>query len=105
MHGGSLDGNLGVDASKIKYNYFGKGSSKSTVVYSTDVTALRKTAFDASLESVFVIHGWTNNNISTINTSIRNALLKHDVNIFVVDWSKYSRLDYLSSMARVSEVI
>lgn len=96
---------VGVDASKIKYNVFRKGSSRGTIVYSTNVAALKRTTFDPSLESVYIIHGWTNNNSSSINKSIRDALLKkYDVNIIVVDWSLYSRLDYISSQIRVVAV-
>lgn len=98
-------GGLRAQASNIKYNYFRKGSSIGTVVYSTNVGALKNTRHDAHKETIYIIHGWTNNNKSTINTSIRDALLKHhDVNIFVVDWSRYSRLDYASAQLRVQAV-
>lgn len=89
-------GNLEIDPSKI---IFRKGTIKSSIIYNSDVSKLRTTSFDASLESIFVIHGWTsNNNASGVIQPIRGALItKHNFNIINVDWSKYSSLDYTSS--------
>lgn len=101
----NLDEALRAQASNIKYNYFRKGSSRGTVLLSSNVAALKNTRHDASLDTVYIIHGWTNDNRSSINSNIRDALMQnHDVNIFVVDWSRYSKLDYLSAQARVQAV-
>ncbi|KAH8306413.1 hypothetical protein KR018_010771, partial [Drosophila ironensis] len=50
----------------------------------------------------FVIHGWTQNYASSMNTRITKAWLSTgDYNVFVVDWAR-ARAEYITAVAGVS---
>lgn len=61
--------------------------------------------FNPSNENFFIIHGWTANSGSSVNTIMRPALLeKNDANIFVVDWSGPAGVGYIEAKNSVVEV-
>ncbi|CAH0405500.1 unnamed protein product [Chilo suppressalis] len=52
-----------------------------------------------------IIHGWTNNGNSVINTFVRDALLAvQDCNVIVVDWSSIAGGSYVSAVTGVPGV-
>lgn len=69
------------------------------------IDLLRFTDFDPGKETLFIIHGWNNNNESEVNYHIRETILEdHDINIFVVDWSPMAGRNYISARNSVVRV-
>ncbi|XP_017787287.1 PREDICTED: pancreatic triacylglycerol lipase-like [Nicrophorus vespilloides] len=61
--------------------------------------------FDPSKICFFVSHGYTENYLGSNNVPIRDAILsKHDVNVFLLDWSKFSSLFYTTSVVAVPKI-
>lgn len=75
--------------SDILYHFFSHSNPiHSLKLRTTTITKLRHSAFDKNKDTLFIIHGWRNNNDSEISHHIREAIIEgHDINLFVVDWS------------------
>lgn len=56
-------------------------------------------------ETVFVIHGWRNTYESPMAKTVKDAYLDtRDVNVIVVDWSKFCGGDYITAKFSVTNV-
>lgn len=63
------------------------------------------TFYDPKKPNFFVIHGWTNDYRSPVNTLIKDAILaKSDMNVFVVDWSGPAKGLYSIAKGAVPQV-
>ncbi|KAJ8916054.1 hypothetical protein NQ315_010922 [Exocentrus adspersus] len=95
-----------ADETDITYHFFNQRDPLVGVdIKSNNIDALRNTRFSASRESLFVIHGWKNNNESDVNYHVREAILeKHNINLFVVDWSPVAGKNYVSAKGSVVKV-
>ncbi|KAL1493050.1 hypothetical protein ABEB36_011189 [Hypothenemus hampei] len=63
------------------------------------------TTFSLNRDTVVIIHGWKNSNISAVNKKIRTALFQsRNVNVIVVDWSPIAAKNYISAQASVLAV-
>ncbi|XP_057658586.1 pancreatic lipase-related protein 2-like [Diorhabda carinulata] len=70
-----------------------------------NVDLLKYSNFSAKKNTLFIIHGWKNNNESSVNHKIREKILHyHDINVVVVDWSKMAGGSYLSAKNSVTRV-
>ncbi|KAG5885404.1 hypothetical protein JTB14_031426 [Gonioctena quinquepunctata] len=97
---------LGARVSDIVIHFYSTSNPKRNIIVDlTNSKALSATSFSPSKPSVFVVHGWTHKFSSASCQDVKNALLKmHDVNVFVVDWNKISRRDYMTAFASVSSI-
>lgn len=98
--------NVTATADDITYFYYSQSNPESGIgIKAADVTKLRNTHFQASKETIFIIHGWKNSHESDVNSHIRENIIKgHDLNIFVVDWSPASVKNYVSAQRSVLRV-
>ncbi|KAJ8951116.1 hypothetical protein NQ318_021560 [Aromia moschata] len=92
-----------VSDSDLSYYYYSTNSPNSPTTFSiSSVSSISTTDFNPSKDTYFIIHGWTNNYASPVNTQIRSALLPiYDANVFVVDWSPIAAKNYLSAQGSV----
>ncbi|XP_076272839.1 pancreatic triacylglycerol lipase-like [Rhynchophorus ferrugineus] len=97
---------LFYDNSAIYFYVYTQSSTSGTKLTYDESSLLSSVdGFSTDLRTVFIIHGWTDNYESDVNTLIRAALLTYDdVNIISVDWSSYSRLLYSLSVSSVPNV-
>ena len=88
------------------YLYTLQNPNNPEVIPATNFPALVNSAvFSTARQNVFVTHGWNNNFLSNVNVQIRTALLNwHNVNIFIVDWSRPANLFYTSARNAVPEI-
>lgn len=98
--------NVMAAASDLTYHFYSRNNpSRGTDIYSNNIAALRNTEFSVAKETLFIIHGWRNTNESAVNVQIRGAILaRHDVNVFVVDWSPVAGRNYISAQGAVRTV-
>lgn len=69
------------------------------------MSLLALTDFEANKDTLFIIHGWKNNNESSVNYKIRETILsQNDLNVFVVDWSPIAGKNYISAQGAVLRV-
>ncbi|KAG5885403.1 hypothetical protein JTB14_031425 [Gonioctena quinquepunctata] len=71
----------------------------------SDRTSVSNSSFDATKNTVFVTHGWTNNYLSPSCVTVREAFLKAaDANVFVIDWSDVASLSYQKAQKQMVTV-
>ncbi|KAJ8951111.1 hypothetical protein NQ318_021555 [Aromia moschata] len=92
--------------SDVTYQFFSKSNTKTPVtIKSTEASPLKTTAFKITMDTVFIVHGWRNDNESLVNYEIKEALLpKYDANVFVVDWSRLAKKNYVTAKNAVTAV-
>ncbi|XP_046751143.1 pancreatic triacylglycerol lipase-like [Diprion similis] len=79
--------------------------SRGQQLYVKDIDTLSASNFNASNPVRIVIHGWLNSMKSPSETLIRDAYLSvGNYNVILVDWSSYSRKDYLYARRKVTTV-
>lgn len=62
-------------------------------------------SFDPHHRNFFIIHGWLNDFSSPINALIKKSLFEiSKENIFVVDWSKLAKSNYITAKSSVKKV-
>ncbi|KAJ8943959.1 hypothetical protein NQ318_013540 [Aromia moschata] len=84
------------------YFYSKYNPDKPVIFNARKVNEVTKTNFNPSKESLFIVHGWGNWYNSSVNIVIKEAVLKkHDVNIFVVDWSSISQNELYSTIYKL----
>ncbi|KAJ8983365.1 hypothetical protein NQ317_009278 [Molorchus minor] len=82
----------------LSYYFYSRNTIGDFSVTSSSLSDLRDTDFNVQRQTLFIIHGWTNNYQSLVNTVVRSAVLPRlDVNVFVVDWSPIAAGNYLSA--------
>lgn len=87
------------------YFYSKKNLNNGIAFKSTDVSTIAKSAFVAGKTTVFIIHGWKNDQGSEFRTKVKDAVLgSFDVNLFEVDWNSVAQGSYASAQAAVSPV-
>ncbi|KAJ8949167.1 hypothetical protein NQ314_008285 [Rhamnusium bicolor] len=93
-------------ASDVSYHYYSRSNpSRGVDIRGNDVSVLANTDFSASRDTIFIVHGWNNNKDSAVNYHIREAILsKHNINVFVVDWSPVAAKTYLSAKNSVVSI-
>ncbi|KAH8257830.1 hypothetical protein KR038_001726 [Drosophila bunnanda] len=68
----------------------------------TTTKSISASNFNAAHPTRFVIHGWTQSYVNSMNKDIRNAFLSHgDYNIIIVDWARARSVDYATSVMAV----
>ncbi|XP_072381631.1 pancreatic lipase-related protein 2-like [Diabrotica undecimpunctata] len=71
----------------------------------SDTSSLQNLGFSTEKFTIFLIHGWRNEYDSDINNVLTEAYLsKHDVNVFVVDWSSLADDLYINAASAVGGV-
>lgn len=71
----------------------------------TNMEDMKGTDFSSLKDTVFVIHGWTNDNTSPMCHVVKDAYLDvKDVNLFVVDWSSVSKKEYVMARYQIIEL-
>ncbi|RZC42700.1 Lipase and/or Abhydrolase 6 domain containing protein [Asbolus verrucosus] len=74
-------------------------------IINSNVGRLASSEFDPNKISMFVVHGWTCSRFSSLNRIIRQAALEnHDINVFIVDWSRPASGLYLTAQSSVVPV-
>ncbi|KAJ8928068.1 hypothetical protein NQ314_019403 [Rhamnusium bicolor] len=93
-------------ASDVSYHYYSTSNpTRGVDIRGNDVSDLAHTDFSASRDTVFIVHGWNDDKESAFNYHIREAILsKHNVNIFVVDWSPTAAKTYLIAKSSVVSI-
>ncbi|CAH1987713.1 unnamed protein product [Acanthoscelides obtectus] len=87
-----------VADSDVKIYIFTQKNNNSGLEIEVANASVAKTPFDPKKPTCFVIHGWNNDRTSTLNHLVKDAILESkDVNVFIVDWSKYADKNYLSA--------
>lgn len=83
--------------------YFYTQTSGPEIIQANDFDALVSNGnYNPSKQNIFVSHGWNCNHNSNVNKLIRAAMLQmHDVNLFIVDWSRPANLFYFSAKEAV----
>lgn len=83
--------------------YFYTQNSGPEIIQAKDFDALVSNGnFDPSRQNIFISHGWNNNQGSNVNKYIKEAMIAmHDVNLFIVDWSRPANEFYFSAKAAV----
>lgn len=67
-------------------------------LYASDV-------YKRTRENIFIIHDKNTRSIDSISVALRNAILdNHNVNVFVVNWSKIAFLSYRAAASAVPDV-
>ncbi|XP_037947730.1 phospholipase A1 VesT1.02-like [Teleopsis dalmanni] len=96
---------LSISTSPVTfYLYTAKNPKKGTKI-TTTTKSVNKSNFNAANPTRFVIHGWTQSYLSSINSDIRQAWLSRgDYNVIFVDWARARSVDYASSVSAVSGV-
>ncbi|CAB3239794.1 unnamed protein product [Arctia plantaginis] len=70
-----------------------------------DKKSVNISKFRAAKTTVFIIHGWTADRNSAVNTILIKAFLQEsDVNVIVVDWYTIARESYLTAVAALPAV-
>lgn len=68
------------------------------IIPANNFDALSNSQFQASRPNFFISHGWNNNMNSPVNLVIRRAVLsRHNVNLFVIDWSRPANQFYTTA--------
>ncbi|XP_018330869.1 pancreatic triacylglycerol lipase-like [Agrilus planipennis] len=95
-----------VSTSDITLYLFTRKNPSEPRQLSLDVNAVASADnFDKSKNNVFIVHGWTHNNLSEVNLELRAAYLQVlDVNVFVVDWSGPASKSYISAFTNVPKI-
>lgn len=58
--------------------------------------------FDATKETVFIIHGWNSHSFDVMATSIKDAYIQtRDINVIVADWSETASTEYIQAKKAV----
>ncbi|KAJ8972321.1 hypothetical protein NQ317_008578 [Molorchus minor] len=99
--------NRSVSPSDLSYYFYSQTNQVVAVkVTNSNLEPLsKKVAFQPRKDTFFIIHGWKNSHRSLVNIFIKKAMLsKHDVNLFVVDWSPIASGSYLSAKQAVNKV-
>ncbi|KAJ8928297.1 hypothetical protein NQ314_019152 [Rhamnusium bicolor] len=93
-------------ASDVKYHYFSRDNpTKAIVVGHKDARVFAKTDFNASRDTLLIIHGWTGDSTAEVNIGVRKAVLaKHDINVFVIDWGPAAKRNYAAAKWVVSDI-
>ncbi|XP_017101007.3 phospholipase A1 [Drosophila bipectinata] len=90
----------------VPVNFYLYTSSNPTKGKSIKATAksIDASNFNAAHPTRFVIHGWTQSYVNSMNKDIRDAWLsKGDYNIIVVDWARARSVDYATSVMAVAK--
>lgn len=86
---------LKVNPSDIKIYYFSR-KTKGKEVHLQNPEEIKQTDFSPAKETIFVIHGWTNDHRAPMCESVKNAYLTAgDFNVFVIDWSRLAFEEYV----------
>jgi len=84
------------------YLFTPKNPSSSKHIYAT-TKSISKSNFNPAHPTRFVIHGWTQSYLNSMNSDIRKAFLsKGDYNVIVVDWARARSVDYATSVMAVA---
>ncbi|KAJ8951115.1 hypothetical protein NQ318_021559 [Aromia moschata] len=98
--------NATASETDLTYHFFSAhNSDNGTVITSDTIQDLRSTRFNALKSTVFLIHGWLDNHGSDFSAQLREAILsRHDINLFIVDWSPIARRNYLTARNSVGDI-
>lgn len=89
------DEDLKVDKSDIKIYFYSNKHSEGVEIDITNAKEFSKTDYSHSKKSIFLIHGWLNDYNYPMSQTVKNAYLhSHEVNVFIVDWSKIAHGEY-----------
>ncbi|KAH8306409.1 hypothetical protein KR018_010765, partial [Drosophila ironensis] len=85
------------------YLYTKSNPTKGKSIKATD-KSIAASNFNGAHPTRFVIHGWTQSYLNSMNKDIRDAWLsKGDYNIIVVDWARARSVDYATSVLAVAK--
>lgn len=99
-----LQPNNRVNNNDVKIMFYAKNINEKEADLA-NVGSVENIGYQKSKKTAFVIHGWTNSYRSDISQSIKTAYLSSsDINVFLVDWSRLSKLDYLTARGSVGGV-
>ncbi|XP_018568073.1 pancreatic triacylglycerol lipase [Anoplophora glabripennis] len=92
--------------SDLTYHFHSRSNpSRGIDIRTTNIGALRNTQFSVAKDTLFIVHGWRNSHESAVNNYIRESILaRHDINVFVVDWSPVAGRNYVSAQGAVTTV-
>lgn len=94
--------NIHIGKTDLKIMLFNKNVN-GTEVDLSNATSIEQSGYTKSKTTVFIIHGWMDSYQSPMAQTVKDAYLaSSDLNIFVVDWSKLSKKEYLA--ARISVI-
>ncbi|CAG9830945.1 unnamed protein product [Diabrotica balteata] len=98
--------NLTCSPSDVKYLFFSRSNpDRGIEIHSNNIHKLERTSFTPNRETVFIIHGWKGSHEADHNYHIREYTLnRHDVNVFVVDWSPIAGKLYVIAKNLVKKV-
>ncbi|CAG9861216.1 unnamed protein product [Phyllotreta striolata] len=97
---------LSLSLNDVAYYFYSKKNPERGIeIHGGYAKSVHRTYFNASKETVFIIHGWKANRKSVVNSIIKDQILNfHDVNVFVVDWSPVSARNYISAKRSVEKL-
>lgn len=97
--------NVTATAADLTYFFYSQKSPNGVAIKPAAISALGNTDFQASKDTIFIIHGWKNTHESDVNSHIREGIIKgHDINVFVVDWSPAAGKNYISAQGSVVRI-
>ncbi|KAJ8916045.1 hypothetical protein NQ315_010913 [Exocentrus adspersus] len=102
----NAEANTRAEEDDLTYHFFSRGdSNRGVVVKTSNIEVLENTGFSPKKDTLFIIHGWMLNHEAELNDYVRDAIFsKHDINIFVVDWSPVAARNYISAKGAVTKV-
>ncbi|KAH8382421.1 hypothetical protein KR009_003386, partial [Drosophila setifemur] len=93
----------GLTTVPVSFYLYTSSNPKSGKKITATTKSIDASNFNAAHPTRFVIHGWTQSYVNSMNKDIRNAWLsKGDYNIIVVDWARARSVDYATSVMAVA---
>lgn len=95
-----------VEPGHVSLYFYTKNDPNNPIILdSQNADELKNTQFNPNNEIVFIIHGWSNDYSAFVNTELKRAIFqRHDVNIFIVDWSPIASQGYTTAKGAVEGV-
>ncbi|KAJ8983361.1 hypothetical protein NQ317_009274 [Molorchus minor] len=91
--------------SDVTYHFYSQNGTPDVAIKHNNLHLLNKTHFCICKYTIFIIHGWKGDRASSFNYYVKEALLKkHNINLFVVDWSPVAKRNYLTAKLSVLDV-
>lgn len=94
-----------ISSTDIEMIFYSQNETDGYKINISNIDEFKRIDYSPSKYTVFVIHGWTNDYTYIMPQTVKNAYLAAaDVNVFLVDWSKIAKLDYVLSRNQVIQV-
>lgn len=96
---------FGLSTTPVKYYLYTKKNPTKGKKITASTKSIDASNFNPANPTRFVIHGWTQSYLASMNKEIRNAWLSvGDYNVIVVDWARARSVDYATSVLAVPKV-